>query len=116
MKIEKNRPPREFQVGVSGDITFKDCGSIILESDEQRTFKTNKNAEYDVCRKSWGFYATPSLNKRLKGFGLKGVLVRNRNYRYYVMLVEENSENEFNRYLKAEQLKLVCRLDRTAEL
>ena len=54
-----------------------DCGRIALAPDEQVTFTTEAGGEYDVTRKSWGFYATPSINGRLKTFGLRAALVRN---------------------------------------
>src|SRR5438105_15753607 len=72
-----NDPPRAFQVGRTEKIWIRDCAHISLEPDEQVTFLTGEGAEYDVARKDWGFYATPSLNSRLARFGLRGVLVRN---------------------------------------
>ena len=70
MQFKKQNPSRNFKVGLNQSVTIKDCGSIRLENDEQVTFLTSKSAEYDVARKSWGFYATPSINGRLKDFGL----------------------------------------------
>ena len=34
-----------------------------LNDDELITIKVNKKIEYDVTRKNWGFYSTPSINK-----------------------------------------------------
>ena len=68
MEFNKKNPPRKFKVGIKKEITIKDCGTIELQNDEQVTFLTGKSAEYDVARKSWGFYATPSINGRLKNF------------------------------------------------
>ena len=64
MKFKTKNPPREYNVGIKKDITIKDCGTIFLSDNEQVTFLTDSNAEYDIC-KIWGFYATPSLNSRL---------------------------------------------------
>jgi hypothetical protein len=111
MKVNYNDPPRKCKVGVKKTITLKDCAHIILESDEQVSFETDKGAEYDVCKKKWGFYATPSLNGRLKTFRLRSVLVVNQIETYYIMLVEKNHESEFYRYLVEEKLKVVCWLD-----
>ena len=77
MKIIEKNPSREFKVGCEQSITLKDCGDIFLEVNEQVTFLTTDTAEYDVCRKEWGYYATPSMNDRLKRFGFKTALVKN---------------------------------------
>ena len=90
MKFDENRPPRRFSVGDEAHIEMKDCGTLSLEPDEQVTLVTNDMAQYDVARKDWGFYATPSLNGRLSSFGLRAVLIRNRTTgRYFVLLVEK---------------------------
>ena len=111
MKFDKKIPPRNFKVGLNKSITIKDCGSIVLEKDEQVTFLTSKSAEYDVVRKSWGFYATPSINGRLKNFGLKTALVKNKFDQYYIMLVEEDSKEDFLKYLKDESNEIITWLD-----
>jgi hypothetical protein len=116
MKFHPKEPPREFEVGFGETIKMRDCGRLALEADEQVTFTTESGAEYDVARKSWGFYATPSLNGRLVEFGLRGVLVRNRIGRYFVLLVERGHEAEFERYLDVEELVVVRRLDTSEEL
>lgn len=111
MKIRTNEPPRLYRAGLKNSVTIADCGRIELEADEQVTFVTEAAAEYDVCRKSWGFYATPSTNGRLKDFGLRAVLVRNVLGRYFVMLVERAKEAEFHAYLESEQNVVVTWLD-----
>ena len=98
-----------FTVG-TGDLKFQmaDCAAIRLDNDEQVTFVTDDGAEYDVARKDWGFYATPSLNGRLSGFGLRGVLIRNRKTgRYFVLLVRTGHEAEFEQYCAQETLAVV---------
>jgi hypothetical protein len=115
MQFEPRDPPRRFLVGNATPFEMKDCGSIRLGNDEQVTFVTGNGAEYDVARKDWGFYATPSLNGRLEQFGLRGVLVRNRvTGRYFVLLVEHSKENSFERYLARENLRIVHWLDSSA--
>jgi hypothetical protein len=118
MHIKANNPPRYFTVG-TGDLKFQmaDCGAIRLDNDEQVTFVTDDGAEYDVARKDWGFYATPSLNGRLSGFGLRGVLIRNRKTgRYFVLLVRSGHEAEFAQYCAQETLAVVSWLDSTETL
>jgi hypothetical protein len=95
---------------------MSDCGRVHLNPDEQVTFVTDSGGEYDVARKSWGFYATPSLNVRLPSFGLRPVLVRNAQGRYYVWLVEHGKEPEFRRYLTGEDHRVVRWLDTTVDL
>lgn len=116
MKFTPISPPRVFEVGLGKIIQLKDCAHVELEPDEQLTFRTESGAEYDVARKEWGFYATPSLNGRLQRFGLRGVLVKNRLNQYFVMLVEGGYELAFEQYLEIESLKIVCWLDDNAVL
>ena len=111
MRFRPIDPPRTFTVGLGRRIEMKDCGRLELAPDEQVTLLTEGGAEYDVARKDWGFYATPSLNSRLKRFGLRGVLVRNRLGHYFLLLVERGREDSFHRYLAEEGLRLVTWMD-----
>lgn len=87
-----------------------------LEPDEQITFVTPDGAEYDVARKTWGFYATPSVNGRLLQFGLRTVLVRNPEGKCYVMLVQRGHEAEFDAYLNSESYVTIAWLDNEESL
>jgi hypothetical protein len=111
MKFDEKRPPRVFQVGNVEKFPMRDCGTMRLAPDEQITFVTESGAEYDVARKEWGFYATPSLNGRLASFGLRAVLVKNPGGRYFVLLVQKGRDKEFDAYVKSEQLVIVCWMD-----
>jgi hypothetical protein len=111
MKFEPKQPPRSFDVGFDRKGVIHDCGTMRLEPDEQITFVTEEGNEYDVTRKSWGFYATPSLNGRLAGFHLRAVLVKNRIGRYFVFLVEQGKEGAFEDYMRAEPMELIAWLD-----
>ena len=96
---------------------MRDCGTLALAPDEQVTLVTESGAEYDVARKDWGFYATPSLNGRLASFGLRGVLIRNTlTGRYFVLLVERGREDAFDAYMAQESLEVVAWLDGTDAL
>lgn len=117
MKFELKDPPRHFSVGNSVRFEIRDCGTVRLEDDEQVTFVTASGAEYDVAAKDWGFYATPSLNGRLEGFGLRGVLIRNQDTRrYFILLVENGSESQFEAYCEQENLAVITWLDTSAAL
>jgi hypothetical protein len=111
MIVNKKSPPRIFEVGFGKAFPMHDCGTVHLQPDEQVTFVTEQGAEYDLARKDWGFYATPSLNSRLTGFGLHAVLVKNRLGRYFVMLVEQGKESLFSDYLQIESLEIICWMD-----
>lgn len=117
MKFEPKNPPRRFAVGNSVKFEMKDCGNLHLDADEQVTFVTPSGAEYDVAAKEWGFYATPSLNGRLEQFGLRGVLIRNRDTgRYFVLLVARGREPQFDDYCTQENLAVIAWLDSTEAL
>ncbi len=117
MKFEPKDPPRAFPVGNAVKFEMKDCGTLRLAADEQVTFATEDGAEYDVARKEWGFYATPSLNGRLEQFGLRGVLIKNRGTgRFFLLLVEKGKEAAFDAYCSQENLAVIAWLDSTAAL
>jgi SAM-dependent methyltransferase len=116
MKLRLNEPPRTFNIGRGEPIIISDVAHIELEPNEQVTFEAPGGIEYDVARKAWGFYATPSLNGRLLDHGLRAVLTRSPTHKYYVMLVERGREAELQRYLDSEHNVLVRWLDNEADL
>jgi hypothetical protein len=103
LKINEKKPVRKYRVGLEKQIEISDCGSVGLESNEQVTFVTQDGKEYDVAAKSWGFYATPSVNGRLKAQGFKTALVRNSQGKIYVMLVDPTKMKDFEAYLAEEK-------------
>jgi SAM-dependent methyltransferase len=116
MKFRVNDPPRTFNIGRGEPIIIRDVAHIELEPDEQVTFEGAGGVEYDVARKAWGFYATPSLNGRLLDHQLRAVLARSPAHKYFVFLVERGREAEFQSYLDAEQNVIVRWLDNEADL
>src|SRR5262245_3095666 len=117
MKFVKKSPPRRFTVGNVVKFEMRDCGTLALTPDEQVTLVAETGAEYDVARKDWRFYATPSLNGRLESVGLRGVLIRNTlTGRYFVLLVERGREDAFTAYMVQESLEVVAWLDGTDAL
>jgi len=111
MKIHKKEPPRKFSVGKDGKITISDYGRIYLEPDEQVTFVTASGKEHDFTAKSWGFYATPSVNGRLIKEGFKTALVKNKFGKYYIMIVDPDHMSDFDEYLNKENNEVVEWLD-----
>ena len=117
MKVVQAVPPREFNAGSEArPVLMRDCGRVALEADEQVTFVTGAGGEYDVARKEWGFYATPSLNGRLGRFGLRPALVRNPAGRCFIFLQESGKEAAFDAYLSGESLEVLAWLDDEAVL
>jgi len=111
MKITTIDPPREYQCGFDVKRTIRDCARVELEADEQITLLADSGAEYDVTRKDFGFYATPSTNGRLAQFGLRTAIARNRLGQLFILLVERGKEPLFDRYLGEEKMELVAWLD-----
>lgn len=117
MKIAVKNPPRSFPVKGAGiEDVLHDCAHIQLEANEQVTFVTPGGAEYDVARKFWGYYATPSTNGRLKSFNFRTALVRASTGRFFVMLVEADKIEGFLEYLTTDKQALVCWLDDEKDL
>ena len=111
MKIRTVDPPREYQCGFDIKRTIRDCARVELEADEQITLLADSGAEYDVTRKDFGFYATPSTNGRLARFGLRTAIARSRLGQLFILLVERGKEPLFDRYLGEEKMQLVTWLD-----
>jgi hypothetical protein len=109
VKVEPRQ--RRYTVGVGAvKVEITDCGAIALEPDEQVTFTTPQGGEYDVTRKSWGFFATPSLNGRLARFNLRPVLVKGAD-QYFILLVEKGCEALFYEYIGQHPYTIVLWLD-----
>tara|TARA_Y100000590_G_scaffold456156_1_gene606184 strand:- start:1901 stop:2251 length:351 start_codon:yes stop_codon:yes gene_type:complete len=111
LKLIKTNPPRFFKVGINQQITIKDSAKIKLDSNEQVTFITKESNEFDIVSKEWGFYATPSINERLKNNNFKTALVKNSFNKYYVLLVNKSKIQSFHDYLDEEKQYLVEWLD-----
>ena len=111
LKLIKTNPPRFFKVGINQQITIKDSAKIKLDSNEQVTFITKESNEFDIVSKEWGFYATPSINERLKNNNFKTALVKNSFNKYYVMIVDINHMDSFNSYLIEEKQIVIEWLD-----
>jgi hypothetical protein len=115
VRLKRIDPPRRFGVGRRGG-SLEHVADVELEPDEVVTFRAEET-EYDVCRKEWGYYATPSLNERARDFGLRAALCvgvpreDGGPQRMYLMLVEEGREDLFGEYVRAEEMRVVAWLD-----
>ena len=111
MEFEPKLPQREFEVGFEHKSKITDCGSLKLDENEQVSFLTGNGGEWDVVRKKWGFYATPSINGRLSDFDIRTALVKNRIGRFFLLLVEKGHQTEFEEYMRLEKMNIVAWLD-----
>jgi hypothetical protein len=111
VQIHPKNPPRVFTVGLAADIQMADAGDIHLAPNEQVSFVTEAGGRFDVARKAWGFYATPSVNARLKREGFKTALVENPQGRLYVMVVEATARAAFDDYCRLEGQTVLRWLD-----
>jgi len=103
MEARLKTPARHF---TAAGIRIADCGDIVLAADEQVTLVTEQGRRHDFTAKNWGFYATPSINRRLKAEGFKTALVRNGAGAIFVMVVAEDRRREFDAYCR-EQCQVV---------
>lgn len=109
MRTDLKETPRIFEIK---KFSIKDFGKIFLNDSEMVSFVTQSGKEFDFTAKSWGFYATPSVNSRLKNEGFKTALVVNENNQLYIMAVEKERMDAFFEYLKDEQEnRILCWLD-----
>lgn len=116
MELRRIDPPRRFDVGERGSM-IAHVADVDLEANEQLTFVTASGTEHDVVRKSWGYYATPSLNGRLREHGLRAALcvgvprAGDAAARMYLLLVEPGSEDDFEEYLEGAGMRVAAWLD-----
>lgn len=116
MDLKRVEPPREFAVGRRGG-RLRHCADVELDADEQVTFIGPTGSEHDLVRKSWGYYATASLNGRLPEHGLHAALCigvprdGESARRAYLMLVEAEQRESFEEYLAGEEMRVLCWLD-----
>lgn len=104
------KKPRLYKVGINNKIVIKDYGKIKLSNNEQISFVGNSGL-YDFCKKNWGFYSTPSINKRLKNNNFETYLVKNIYDDIYLWTVEKNKKKLFHKYLLEENHDIIIRLD-----
>lgn len=111
MKIDHLDRPRKFKVGAGQKITITDCGKILLDTNEQVSLSTDSDACWEIVRKEWGFYATPSIGHRLKRQGFRTALMANQDGRVYLVIVEETQRERFDEYCNRESQKVLRWLD-----
>lgn len=103
--VKKNRffYPNKFL-----KIKLKHVANIYLKSDEMITFLDFKKNEYDVVKKSWGYYATPSIDKRLKKNFYETYLVKNAaTNNKFIFIVNIKKKKDFKIYIKKNNIKII---------
>jgi hypothetical protein len=111
MRLRLWDEPRKYSVGAGGSIEISDFGEVELGPNEQLTFLSPGARKFDFTAKDWGFYATQSVNGRLKDEGFKTALVQNRQGRIYVMCVDCERMNRFLEYCESEDQTIIEWLD-----
>ena len=111
MKIKLNDKPRIFYPKKDKKIMIKDMGEIELMTNELITFVKPNGKRHDFVSKKWGFYSTPSINSRLKNEGFKTALVKNSKDQVYIMTVDKNELDSFEKYCKMEKQEVLEWLD-----
>ena len=111
VEIKISKKPRIFKVGKNNKIKIKEVAFLHLKNNEQITFISENKKYYDFTKKSWGYYATPSINDRLKKEGFKTALVRGKSNKYYVMVVDNKKLKNFKNYCKTENQKIIEWID-----
>jgi len=89
----------------------KNKNKINLKSDQQITL-INGKSEYDIAKKNWGFYVTPSIQKRLKKFNLEVYLISKSN-NYFLCLVKQKKKRLFKSFLLKKKMKFIQNLSTT---
>jgi hypothetical protein len=88
---------------------------IFLKDNEFITFfeKKKTHKEYDVVKKNWGYYATPSINKRLKFYGYSVAIIKNLHGKYFICIVNVDKRRDFYQYLKKDKQKIILWLKKS---
>ena len=99
---------RDFTVGLRKNIKINHIANMHLRSNEQITFISKKNREYDFVKKNWGYYATPSINGRLKIFKFRCCLVESQlKKKKFIFVVYKEKTKQLKKYLKNEKLNIL---------
>jgi len=83
------------------------CGACLYYEKK----KTHK--EYDVVKKNWGYYVTPSINKRLKFYGYSVAIIKNLHGKYFICIVNVDKRRDFYQYLKKDKQKIILWLKKS---
>ena len=103
MEIKKKN--RKFLVN---KLKINHVANLTLKPFEQITLVSKDKSEYDISKTDWGYYATPSINQRLKENKLDTYIVFNKlNKKIFIHLVHKKKALRYKRYLKEENLEII---------
>lgn len=84
-------------------VQFLNNYKIKLENDSQISIELN-NHLYDIIKKEWGYYLSPSFQKRLKKNSIiTFAIIKKKNYELY--FINKSKKNSFVKYLNKRKLK-----------
>ena len=72
-----NKLNRKFKPSKETGIIITEKAQIHLKHNEQITLIDKNSNQYDIVKKSWGYYSTPSINKRFKRNNYEVCIVKN---------------------------------------
>lgn len=98
---------RSWKVGLKNNILITQKAKIKLNTNEQISFYSNdlNKIENEICKKSWGYYLTPSIDKSLKKYGQKVFIMKNSKKNSYLVIVNNSKLREFKKYCNDEKQK-----------
>lgn len=109
MKIKKIN--RKFKPSNKSKIIITEKAKIYLKNNEQITLVDKFYNEYDLVKKSWGYYSTPSINKRLKDNNHDAYLVENKdNKTKFLFTVNARKKKDFFHYIKKFNIKILKKI------
>ena len=106
MRIKRRKKIRKFIVNKKTNLIVSDVGEISLKNNEHLTINV-LNKKNEICAMNWGFYATSSINSRLKKEGFITALTKNSFNKLFVMIVHVKKRKQFSKYCKKEKIKVV---------
>ena len=89
----------------------KNSINLNLSQNEQITLKFS-NSKYDIAKKLWGYYVTPSFQHRCKLNRLKVAIVLSKNNNQFNFVLVNNKKKKFFKiFLKKNNYKIIHWLD-----
>jgi hypothetical protein len=114
IKARLDVKPREFKLG---EYLIVDRGEIdffpdVKNSNELVTLCTENGKKCEIAATDFGFYLGPSLNSRLVNEGFKAVLIKNPKGQIYLLAVDNDKTESFDKYLEINKSVVLMWLDK----
>ena len=109
MRIKKVN--RQFRPSKKYNLVITEKAKIYLKENEQITLVDDYKNEFDIVKKRWGYYSTPSINKRLLKNNYQIFLVQNINNKTnFIFSVIKNKKKLLKKYMKKVGIKFLKRI------